>query len=1126
MLTPKDFVARWQGSAGDERANKDSFLRDFCAALGLDAPGPKDTSPGYCFEKEIRLTHADGTTTGFMDLYREGCFVLEAKQGGKVGSPNARGTRSHERYLERAFWQAVRYAQALPKRPPFLITCDIGHLFEVWEGFTGDYGGYARRWTVRLEDLLQDEVQARFRAIWNDPQSLDPARRRARVTRDVAQTLGTLAKGLEGRFPSEAIARFLMRCVFTFFAEDTGLLPADEFQAALEEWRRDPKEFPAGLEALWDAMNEGGRWGRKKLLRFNGSLFAESLALDLDAKEIELLHQAARFDWAEVDPSIFGTLLESALDPAERHRLGAHYTPRAFVERLLKPSLEEPLRRDWELAQAEAFSHLSESPTDQEKAKAREVLHRFQHDLAHVRVLDPACGSGNFLAAAYDALKRIEGEVQRRLQDLGETETRLALEGQVVTPRQFMGIEVKPWAAAIADLVLWIGHLQWHRKLHPGHTPPEPVLQAYGNIECRDAVLAWKGTKPTGRTRWDGKTFKKHPVTGKDVPDETAQIEIEELIEPRQAAWPEAEFIVGNPPFLGNKRMREALGDGYVEALRSVYKDVPDSVDFVLYWWHRAAEAVRHGEARRFGLITTNSLTQTFNRRVVSHATNGKSPLKLIFAIPDHPWHDMGAAVRISMTVGTGSDDSAEPWLIRVLLEGSGLTPEMEAEAVVVKGLRVDRINEDLSGGADVANAQVLRSNDRLSSRGMKPVGAGFLTDEDTWTKWGKPSLCRRFYNGRDLTDVPRGALAIDTFGLTLEQLRTNFPEICQHLFDRVKPERDQMKDEAAKRKWWLFERNRPELRDALAGISKFIVTPYTSKHRVFQLLETDSLPDDMLVAIASEDAFHLGVLSSRLHVIWAAAAGTRLGVGNDLRYNNANCFGAFPFPDATPAQQSRIRELAETLDAHRKAAQGRGVTITQMYNLRAKLKAGEAFTEKERELHGRAQTSILAQLHDDLDAAVAEAYGWPADLSDEQILERLVALNKERAEEEKRGLIRWLRPEYQAKAAAPVAEAPRLVPAEEAEEIAAVAAPAAAGPAEARPWPSDRRAQFAALRDLLLSAPRLWTLEDLAKAFKSRGRYRDSIQAHLGVLEDLGLVERLDASDGPRWHRPSAAAG
>lgn len=1124
-LSPSAFIAKWQGSAGDERANKDSFLREFCEALGLDTPGPKDSSPDYCFEKEVQIPQADGSSnTKFMDLYRAGCFVLEAKQGGRTGMTYPRGTRSYDRYMERGFNQARAYAQALPKRPPFVLTCDIGHLFEVWEGFSGDYGGYARRRTIPLADLAKPEVQSFFQALWNDPKSLDPARRRARVTREVAETLGELAKALEARFGNgEAIARFLMRCVFTFFAEDAGLLPERSFQDALDRWRKEPRLFTKGLESLWDAMNQGGMWGRDAILHFNGGLFAESLALDLDAREIELLFQAARFNWEEVDPSIFGTLLESALDPKERHKLGAHYTPRAFVERLLRPALEDPLRADWEVAQAEALSHLSDQPTAEERAAARAVLHRFQRDLAHVTVLDPACGSGNFLAAAYDILKRLEGEVQRRLTDLGETAQALALEGEVVTPRQFKGIEVKPWAAAIADMVLWIGHLQWHRRLHPGHTPPEPVLQAYGNIERRDAVLAYRSTRDTGRTRWDGVTVKRHPVTGLEVPDEAAQVPIVELLDPRPAEWPRADFIIGNPPFLGNKRMREALGDGYAEALRAAYPEVPASVDFVLYWWHRAAEAVRKGEARRFGLITTNSLTQILSRRVVAQATNAKPALKLAFAIPDHPWHDQGAAVRIAMTVGTRTEDGTQPWLARVTHEGDGLTPEMEAEAVIVEGGAVERIHDDLRGGANIADVESLIANSGICFQGMILVGDGFRLTSQQVQQLGYrlddlPPVIAPHMNAKDLVQGGAIRYVVDFFGMTQESARLAFPNLFQHLLDCVKPERDANRDKGFRERWWLFGRPRVDFRLSRNGLMRFIITPETSKHRVFAWTGASLCPDHKLYAICSDDAFILGVLSSRFQAVWALAAGGTLE--DRPTWTNSTCFDPFPFPVATEVQQARIRDLAEQLDIHRKAAQGCGVTLTQMYNLLAKLRAGEAFTAKEQALHAQAQTSILRQLHDDLDAAVAEAYGWPADLSEAEILERLVALNRERAEEERRGLVRWLRPDYQAKQAP--AETPELLP-------TAVAASPAATPAalpEARPWPTDRRAQFAALRDLLRGSARLWSLEDLAACFKSRGRYRDSIQAHLAVLEDLGLVDRLDTPEGPRWNRPTAVAG
>lgn len=1115
------FIQTWKNSAGNERANKDSFLRELFDALEIEVPGPKDQHSDYCFEKDLKITHLDGSTsTGSIDLFKAGCFVLEAKQGStkeKKGSSPVRGTRAYDQYMEKAFGQAVNYAIRLPQRPPFLMTCDIGHAFHIWDSFSGSYGGYGARRTIPLADLAKPDVQEWFRAIWENPQSLDPGKRRALVTRQVASELGHLAARLESRFPSKAVANFLMRCVFTFFAEDVGLLPSKVFERSLERWRKEPERFARGLERLWDAMNSGDDWGEFRLARFNGGLFAETYVPELFAEEIELLHQAARFDWGDVDPSIFGTLLETALSPEERHKLGAHYTPRSFIERLIRPTIEEPLRADWDLVQAEALSILGPEPTEASRAKAREVLHLFHRKLASTRILDPACGSGNFLYVAYDFLKRLEQEVLCRLDDFGETRRALALDEVMVTPAQFLGLEVKPWAAAIAELVLWIGHLQWWIRLHPGSAPPEPILQKYENIHCRDAVLTWSGTRETGRTRWDGKTFKKHHVTGKDVPDEAAQVFIHELLNARPAFWPAADFIVGNPPFLGNARMREVLGDGYAEALRAAYPEVPDTVDFVLYWWHKAAETVRSGSARRFGFITTNSLRQVRQRSVIAHHCGAKKhPLKLLWAIPDHPWTDGGAQVRIAMTVG---GIEGHPWLGCVVEERSADTPEIEAESVKVEGQSVESIHEDLSAGARVADAVPLQSNLHLCANGAEPTGMGFVVSPAQAEAWSSTPVIHPYFNGRDLTDSPRGVLIIDFYGLSMEEARAHYPGPFQHVFEYVKPQRDQSNDPVRKRNWWLFGRNLEDLRPGLFGLSRYIAGAKTAKHRIFTFLEGGSIPDSKLIAVASSDAFHLGMLNSKVHSVWALAVGSALGVGNDPTYVKARCFDPFPFPDATEAQKWAIRDIAERLDIHRKAAQGRGVTITQMYNLLAKLRAGETFTPKDQVQHQAAQTEILRQFHDELDQAVFDAYGWPSAMEHAEILERLVALNRERAAEEARGVVRWLRPEYQCpESIQPVA---RPLVEEEAESEAAGASPVLV--IAAQPWPKDLKEQLAALRGLLLSSDRLWTLEEVGNAFKSRGRYRESIQAHLGLLTDLGVVVALETADGVRFHRPQA---
>jgi hypothetical protein len=230
-----------------------------------------------------------------------------------------------------------------------------------------------------------------------------------------------------------------------------------------------------------------------------------------------------------------------------------------------------------------------------------------------------------------------------------------------------------------------------------------------------------------------------------------------------------------------------------------------------------------------------------------------------------------------------------------------------------------------------------------------------------------------------------------------------------------VKPERDLNKRATYRDNWWIHGEARRELRSSLAGLARYIAAVETAKHRIFQFLEADILPDNMLVVISTDDASHLGVLSSRIHVVYSLASGGRLGVGNDPRYNKTRCFDPFPFPDCTEKQKSKIRALAEEFDAHRKRAQAKhGLGLTDIYNVLEKVRAGEALTTKDKALHDAALVSTLKQLHDDLDAVVADAYGWPWPLPDAEILERVVALNTQRAAEEAKGHIRWLRPDYQ----------------------------------------------------------------------------------------------------------------
>ncbi len=598
-----DFIARWADSQAEERANKDAFLLDLCDALGVPKPSPKmaDASRNiYVFEHDAVLQHEGRPTVGKIDLYKQGCFILEAKQGSEVGSPKLgsarRGTPGWNQAMSDAFGQALGYASTQQDPPPFLIACDVGHCFDLYACFDG-----SRRWRpfpnprqyrVYLRDLAdKSALQERLRKVFIDPLSLDPEKQAVRVTREVASHLADVARSLERRYPREVVARFLMRCLFTMFAEDVVLLPDKMFEKELAgRWVSQPDLFPLGVEALWRDMDEGQvTMQGYKLLRFNGGLFRERTGLALTKEELLWLLDAARCDWQEVEPAIFGTLLERALDPRERHALGAHFTPRAYVERLVRPTIEEPLRERWDTARAEARILVERG---EEKA-ARTRIHAWLNELKHVTVLDPACGTGNFLYVTLDLMKRIEAEAIELLRQLGEQESLLFGEAFRITPERFLGIEINPWAKEIAELVLWIGYLQWHYRTHGKVNPPEPVLRDYKNFECRDAVLLYDAREPMldekGQplTRWDGETYKRSAVTGDLIPDDSARTAVHRYLNPRRAEWPKADFIVGNPPFLGGGSMRMALGEGYAEALRAAHTDVPDSSDFVLYWWNR-----------------------------------------------------------------------------------------------------------------------------------------------------------------------------------------------------------------------------------------------------------------------------------------------------------------------------------------------------------------------------------------------------------------------------------------------------------------------------------------------------------------------------------------------------------
>lgn len=831
------------------------------------------------------------------------------------------------------------------------------------------------------------------------------------------------------------------------------------------------------------------------------------------------------------------------------------------------PTIIEPLRADWELVQGQ----VKELRDKGDNAGALAAVKAYHHKLCTTRVLDPACGTGNFLYVSLELMKRLEGEVLEALDDLGEDQARFAMEGETVNPRQFYGLELNPRAVPIADLVLWIGYLKWQLKTAGLASITEPILHAYGTIKQQDAVIAYDREElqrdASGRplSRWDGVTKKLHPITGEEIPDPDARVPLYTYVNPKRAPWPEVEFIVGNPPFIGGKDMRAELGDGYAEACWAARPHISGGADFVMHFWDEAATRLLRkpvkghtNPLRRFGFITTNSITQTFSRRVIERHMAAKEPLSLVFAVPNHPWMKASdkAAVRIAMTVAKRGEQDG---MLAEVVGEAGLntdTPQVTLE--VFEG----KVRASLTIGANLASARPLFSNTAISSRGVVLHGAGFIVTPSKAQSLGRGSVpgledhIVPYLNGRDLAQRSRDVMVIDLYPLEIDDIQTRFPAVYQHVVESVKPERDHNKRDYRRLNWWLFGENIPEARKALFSVPRYIATVETTKHRFFQFLDASIRPDNKLVAIGLSTGEHIAVLSSRLHVTWSIAKGAWMGVGNDPVYAKSETFDPFPFPlavdlklapgDPLYAQQVRLRELGDRLDSFRKQrlAEHSFLTITGLYNALERLRELEngcdvpPLTAAERDVHQAGLISVLKEIHDDIDRTVLAAYGWQdlipdlvgrpgatlpsphkteaQEQAEEELLTRLVALNHERVAEEKRGVVRWLRPDYQIPKLG--VKAPKME-----DEHVGMLDVELPNTAERPKWPSDGLEQIRLVRDLLAKAPAPALSDAIAGVFDGRNtaKRRDRVAEVLETLVATGVARTGDIDGQRRYFLP-----
>ena len=927
-----EFVERWKASTLSERQGAQSHFIDLCDVLGQSHPAAADqTGESFMFEKPVS-TNENGK--GFADVWKRGHFGWEYK--GK------------HKDLAAAYRQLLRYREDLDN-PPLLVVCDQER-FEVHTNFTATR---PQVYSFTLDDLLSSAPTANcalpplevLRALFNNPDLLRPEAASTRVTEQVAADFAKLADSLEWRgVHPERAAHFLMRLLFCLFADSIGLLPDHLFRQMIDLDRSSPAKFTRKLRELFAAMStKDNHFGPYDIHYFNGGLFLpDDEVFELSSADMTVLRSAAALDWSQVEPAIFGTLFERSLNPGKRSQLGAHYTSREDILLIAEPVVIAPLQRRWETVKAEASALVEAAKSAKGRAYSKlrdelqEKLFAWVEELSRVRILDPACGSGNFL---YLAL--------RRMLDLWHEARIFSAEhglptflGKQVHPSQLFGLETNVYAQELASVVVWIGYLQWLNQNGIGW-PVEPILRKLDNIQHRDAILTYDA---------EGK--------------------------PKEPEWPDADFIIGNPPFLGDKKMRGELGDKYVNDLRTLYQGrVPGGADLVTFWFELARAQIEAGKAKRAGLLATNSIRMVGNRPVLERILESGG---IFMAWSDRPWILEGAAVRVSLV---GFDDGSQ-------------------ETRTLDGQPVDTIHADLTASANVAGALPLSENAGLCFLGVMKGGPFDLTEEQAEEMLSAPTnpngrpnsdVVKRRLIGRDIVQHRQNGWLID-FGEMTEKEAALYEMPFEFVRQTVKPLRDVNRDRLMNLNWWLHGRSRPALRQALRGLERCIVTPEVAKHRIFVWMDTNTVPDHTCHVIARDDDYFYGVVQSRPHEAWSLSQGAWMGVGNDPRYSSTRTFETFPFP-WPPGQEPKDSPLVQAIaHAARELVEKRD----------AWLNPTGATTD---ELNKRTLTNLynarpqwLADAHRKLDEAVFAAYSWPPSITDPALLERLLSLNHLRA--------------------------------------------------------------------------------------------------------------------------------
>ena len=915
-----DFARKWTSYQGNEVQHFQAQFNELCEIVGHE--NPHDDLNNRDFEFNQRVRTATGSQ-GEADVFLRDHFIMEYKKPGLD--------------LDAAYNQNLRYRDGLGN-PPLLIVAD----FETIRIHTNFTGKAPDTYIITLDDLLDIEQNAKrknslgvvnqsplsvyqvLRYCFYDPDYLEPAQTTDQITEAAADIFKKIANELQdyNTGKNAEIARFLSQLLFCMFSSDMGLLQKQLMTQFTQELGTSPATvFPARLSRLFQKMSVGDPIEAPPVKHFNSGLFdGRTNNLQIGNSIMPFVREADALDWSQIEPAIFGTLFERIYNPGKRAQQGRHYTSRKDIETLVEPVVMMPLRRDWETVKSAVQAS--------DKHDAAQEIQDFLDQLGDVRILDPACGSGNFLYVALNLLHSLEREVIRFAieRDFEPPEPR-------IHPRQLLGIEIDEYAHQLASVVVWIGHLQNGARVGDIEDR-DPILDPLDNIDCRDAIV-----------------------------DNTGP-------EPKTAEWPEVDFIVGNPPFLGNKRMRGEMGDEIVERIYKVWGDeVPNGADLCCYWFEKARIQINTGNAKRAGLLATQAIRGGTSREVLE---NIRKSGDIFFAISDRKWHSDDPAVRTSMV---GFDNGSE-------------------NERILDGLKVNLIFANLaSGSVDITKALPLAENRGIAFQGVTPLGDFEVPDEQAlvWNQYPNPNgrpnsdVLRPFIKAEDIIGRPRNMRIID-FGVgTPEDSAMLYVNPYEHLRDQVRPHRAEMRSASGIR-WWLHRRPAPAMREAVGGLNRFIATPRVSKHRIFKWVRQPALPDTGVEIFARDDDYFLGVLHSKPHKIWSLAMGTQLE--SRPRYTHTTSFETFPLPHPTSEQEREIADAAKILDEHREtwlnpthipAHKRNHITLTNLYNDCPRW---------------------LEKLHEKLDQAVFDAYGWtedPADLDNDTILERLLELNLSR---------------------------------------------------------------------------------------------------------------------------------